>query len=355
MSAGYWWRKVRAVFGREKFAGELDEEMAFHREQMAKELEADGMTPEAAKYAAARQFGNATRLRERSHEVVGFRAETVAQDVRFAVRQLRKNPGFAMTAIAMLALGIGASTAIFGFVDAALIRPLPYTQPKRLVDVDESSPAFPRSNISRADYEDWKGMNTTLSGLDVYTGGGFLLRMGTVSEPVPAARVSDGFFHTLGVEPMLGRDFRPGEDQPGAAKVAMLPWGTWMKRFGGRRDVIGETVSLSGDLYTIVGVLPRSFAFSPRGNSEFWVPLGDKNGCEQRRSCHNLDGVGRLKDGVTGAQARGDLKKIAAQLEKQYPASNSGQGASVQPLAEFIVGKVRAILLMLLAGRDYCW
>jgi len=350
MSASYWWRKVRALFGREQFAGELDEEMAFHREQMARELEAEGMTPEAARYAAARQFGNATRLRERSHEVVGFRAETVALDLRFAVRQLRKNPGFAMTAILMLALGIGASTAIFSFVDAALIRPLPFAQPKRLVDVDESAPMFPRSNLSRDDYDDWKRMNSTLSSLDVYTSGGFLLRMGSVSEPVPAARVSDGFFHTLGVQPMLGRDFRPGEDKPGAAKVAMLPYGTWMKRFGGRGDVIGETVSLSGDAYTIIGVLPRGFAFPPRGNAEFWVPMGDKNGCEQRRSCHDLDGMGRLKDGVTIAEAKADLKKVAAQLEKQFPQSNTGQSASVQTLDEFIVGPIRPILLMLLAG-----
>jgi macrolide transport system ATP-binding/permease protein len=350
MSASYWWRKVRGLFGREKFAGELDEEMAFHREQMAQELETDGMTREAARHAAARRFGNATRLRERSHEVVGFRAETIVLDLRFAVRQLRKNPGFAMTAILMLALGIGASTAIFSFVDAAMIRPLPYMQPKRLVDVDESAPLFPRSNLSRLDYDDWKRMESTLSSLDVYTGFGFLLRNGSVSEPVPAARVSDGFFHTLGVQPMLGRDFRPGEDEPGAAKVAILPYGTWMKRFGGRPNVIGETVSLSGDEYTIIGVLPRSFAFSPSGSAEFWVPLGDRTGCEQRRSCHNLDGVGRLKDGVTVAEARADLKKVAAQLEKQYPDSNTGQSASVQPLEEFIVGSVRPILLTLLGG-----
>jgi predicted permease len=347
---GYWWRKVKLLFGRERFAGDLEEEMGFHREQMAKELEDGGMTPEAARSAAMRQFGNATRMRERSHEVVGFRAETVAQDLRFAVRQLRKSPGFAVTAILMLALGIGASTAIFGFVDAALIQPLPYAQQNRLVDVDESAEAFPRSNISRDDYEDWKRMNTTLQSLDVYTGSGFLLRIGSTSEPIPGARVSDGFFHTLGVQPMLGRDFRPGEDMPGGAKIVMLSYGTWMTRFGGRRDVIGEAVSLSGDPYTIVGVLPRNFAFAPRGGAEVWVPLLDKSSCEQRRSCHDLDGVARLRDGVSLLQARADLQKIAAQLAIQYPTSNTGQGASVQPLSEAIVGKVRPILLTLLAG-----
>ena len=349
-SMGYFWRKVKMLFGREKFAGDLDEEMTFHREQMARELEERGMKPEEARMAAMRQFGNATRMREQSHEMVGFRAETVAQDLRFAWRQLRKSPGFAVTAILMLTLGIGASTAIFGFVDAALIQPLPYAQQNRLVDVDESAAAFPRSNISREDYEDWKRMNTTLQSLDVYNGSGFLLRSGTTAEPVPAARVSDGFFHTLGVQPILGRDFRPGEDKPGGAKVAILSYGTWMMRFGGRRNVIGEKISLSGDPYTIIGVLPRTFAFAPRGGAELWVPLLDKNGCEQRRSCHGLDGVARLRDGVTLSQARADLQKIAAQLAIQYPTSNTGQGASVQPLSEFIVGKVRPILLTLLAG-----
>lgn len=347
---GRLFRKLKLLFARERFSGELDEEIAFHRKQMAAELEGGGMMPEAARYAAMRQFGNTTRVGERSHEMVGFRAETVAQDARFAGRQLRKYPGFAVTATLMLALGIGASTAIFGFVDAALIQPLPYAQPNRLVDVDESAPVFPRSNLSRADYEDWKRMNTTLQSLEVYTGNGYLLRMGSVSKPVQAVRVTDGFFHTLGVQPMLGRDFRPGEDKPGGAKVTILSYATWMERFGGRHDVIGETVSLSGDPFTIVGVLPRDFSFAPRGGSEFWVPLLDRNGCEQRRSCHNLDGVARLRDGVMIEQAQADLQKVAAQLAIQYPDSNTGQGATVQPLSELIVGKVRPILLTLLAG-----
>jgi macrolide transport system ATP-binding/permease protein len=345
-----WLRRLAVLLRRERYGGELDEEMAFHREQAEKEFVAGGMTPEEARFAAMRQFGNATRMRERSHEVMSLRVETVAQDLRFAMRQLRKNSGFATTAILMLALGIGASTAIFSFVDAALIQPLPYAQPTRLVDVDESAPAFPRTNLSRDDYDDWKRMNSTLDSLDVYTGSGFLLRMGSVSEPVPAVRVSDGFFHTLGVQPMLGRDFRQGEDKPGGAKIAMLSYGTWMTRFGGRRDVIGQGVSLNGDPYTIVGVLPKNFAFAPRGGAEFWVPLLDRSGCEQRRSCHNLDGVGRLRSGVTVAQARADLKKIAAQLAAQYPNSNTGQGATVQPLSEQIVGQVQPILLTLLAG-----
>src|SRR3984885_2588608 len=343
-------RKIAVLLRRERFDQELQEEMAFHREQAAKEFEGRGISPEAARYAAIRQFGNATLLKERSHEVIGFRAETVVQDLRFAVRQLRRSPGLAVTAILVLGLGIGASTAIFGFVDALLIQPLPYASPNQLVDVDESSASYPRANLSRDDYEDWKRLNTTLSSLDVYGGGGFLLRIGSLSEPVAASRVSDGFFRTLGVEPMLGRSFRPGEDRPGQPKIVILTYGTWLKRFGGRRDVIGESISLTGEAYTVVGVLPRTFAFPPRAGAELFVPLLDKTGCEQRRGCHNLDGVGRLRNGVSVQAALADLKGIAARLALQYPGTNKGQGASVLPLSEVLVGKLRPTVVTLLAG-----
>ncbi len=344
-------RRLAVLFRRQSFDRDLQEEMTFHQEQTAKEFEAGGIAPEAARYAAIRQFGNATRLQERSREVVAFRAETVAQDLRFAVRQLLRSPGFAVTAILVLALGIGASTAIFGFVDAVLIQPLPYANPNQLVSVDESETLIPRSNLSRYDYEDWKRLNTTLSSFDVYGGTGFLLRTGSISEPIPAARVSDGFFRTLGVEPILGRDFRPGEDRPGQPKIAILSYNTWMKRFGGRRDLIGQSISLSGEAYTVVGVLPRSFAFAPRASAELWVPLLDRrSGCEDRRSCHNFDGVGRLRNGVTVEAASADMKTIAAQLAIQYPGSNKGQSASVVPLSEIVVGKLRPTLVTLLAG-----
>ena len=343
-------RKLSLLFGRKRFHSELDEEMAFHREQAEKELLAAGMSPEAARYAAMRQFGNATRFKERSQEAVGFSAETVVQDVSFALRQLRKSPGFAATAILILALGMGVSVAIFGFVDAALLQPLPYSDPNRLMSVDENSAMFPRSNLSREDYEDWKRLNKSFSSIEVYTGNGYLFRSTDGTVPVPAARVSDGFFRTLGVRPILGRDFSSGEDRPGGPKIVMLSYGTWLKRFSGRRDVVGKTVTLSGDTYTVIGVLPREFAFGPRGNAEFWAPLLDKNGCEQRRSCHNLDGVARLRDGVTPQAALEEMKGIAAQLEKLYPGSNQGQGASVIPLGELVIGNVRPVLLILLGG-----
>jgi len=252
-------RKVARMFGRGRFRAELDEEMAFHRAEVEKEFIAAGMGRDEARYAAMRRFGNETRVRERSFDVIGFRMETVVQDLRFALRQLRRRPGFAVTAILILALGMGVSVAIFGFVDAALLEPLPYAQANRLMAVTEGSTTLPWADISYPDYQDWKRMNKSFSSLDVYTGTGYLLRTASGVAPVQATRVSDGFFTTLGVRPLLGRNFLPGEDRPGQAKIVMLSYGTWLKRFGGRRDVVGQTVDLTGEAYTIVGVLPRSF------------------------------------------------------------------------------------------------
>jgi len=343
-------RKLRILFRRDRFRADLDEEMAFHREQVERELIAEGMPPASARIAAARQFGNTTQLREESQAMIAFPWETIAQDVRFALRQLRQNPGFALTAVFILAIGMGVSVAIFAFVDAAVIQPLPYFEPNRLMDVAENGSMLHRSNLSREDYEDWKRLNHSFTSIDVYGGSGYLLRTPSGSEPVPAARVSGGFFRTLGVIPMLGRDFRPGEDHPGGAKIIMLTYGTWMKRFGSRSEVVGQSVTLDGTAYTIVGVLPREFEFAPRANAEFFVPLLDKNECEQRRSCHNLFGIGRLRDGVTIKAALDEMTAIAAQLAIQYPGSNKGQGAVVEPLSEIIVGPVKPIMLTLLAA-----
>ncbi|MGA2561375.1 MAG: ABC transporter permease [Terracidiphilus sp.] len=338
------------LFRRRRFNSELDEEMAFHREQVEKDLIADGMPAKAARYAAMRQFGNATRVRERSHEVVRFKMETVVQDLRFALRQLRKNPGFALTAILILALGIGASVAIFAFVDAALVKPLPYADPTRLVAVNESTAAFSQNPISYANYVDWKRLNTVFSSMEVFTGTGYAFNTPTGTEPVPGERVSAGFFSTLGVRPVLGRDFRAGEDAAGASPTVLLSYGTWQKRFGGRADVIGESVNLSGEAHTIVGVLPKDFQFAPRDNAEFWVALRPTRECERRRSCHNLSSLARLKDGVSVASALMQMKSIAAELEKEYPGDNRGASASIMPLSESIVGGIRPILLVLLGG-----
>ena len=343
-------RKLGMLIRRERFRSELDEEMAFHRAQREKEFVDAGMTRKAARQAAKRQFGNAAKLREESHEIVGFRWETVAQDLRFALRQLRKNPGFAVTAVVILALGIGASVAIFGFVDAALIKPLPYGNPTRLVGVYESTQECPQCNLSYEDYLDWKKQNSVFDSLEAWTTNGYLLPTPSGAEPVQGMRVSDGFFRALGVTPMLGRDFYAGESTPNASRTVLLSYAAWQTRFGGQRSVIGKSLTLSGDSYAIIGVLPAEFHFPPRGSSEFWTTLHDPNGCEKRRSCHNLYGIARLRGGVSVETALADAKAIARRLELQYPDSNRGQGASVVPLSDVILGNIRPILLVLLAG-----
>ena len=272
------------------------------------------------------------------------------QDLRYALRQLRKSPGFACTAILILALGICASVSIFSFVDAALIKPLPYPNPTRLVEVTESVAAMPRANLSYLDYLDWKRLNQVFSSMDVYNDTGYLLRTRAGTESLWAMRVSDGFFRSLGVVPTLGRDFYAGEDLPAAPKAVMLSYPAWQKRFGGSKNVIGQTVTLSGVPFTITGVLPQTFQFALMGGAELWTTLDATDPCSLRRNCHNLRGIGRLKDGVTVEMALADMKSIARQLELQYPADNRDQGAFVAPLSQVIVADIRPILLVLLGG-----
>ena len=271
----------------------------------------------------------------------------LAQDLRYALRQLWSNPGFAIVSILVLALGLCASTAVFSFLDAALLKPLPYGDPDHLLMVTESSAVLPRAWLSYYNYLDWKKLNQVFSSLDAYHVTGYLLSTPNKVELVHAVRVSDGFFRTLEVTPVLGRDFRTGEDLPQASQTVMLSYATWQKRFGGRSDVISQRVTLSGVPYTIIGVLPASFEFAPQGNAEFWTTLHDNDYCGLHRGCHNLIGIGRLKKGIRVETARADMKMIAAQLETQYPADNRGQTSFVEPLAEVLVSGIRPVLLAL--------
>src|SRR3984957_8124429 len=275
---------------------------------------------------------------------------TLVQDLKYSLRQLRRNLGFACTSILILSLGICASVAIFGFVDAAMIKPLPYSNPNRLVFATGSVSTIPRANLSYPDYVDWKKLNTVFSSLEEFDFSGYLLRTPSGTEPIKAMRVSDGFFRTLGITPLLGRDFYAGEDLPSAPNAVILSYATWQKRFGGKKDAVGETVALSGVPYTIVGVLPREFQFALAGDREFWATFHADDSCARRRTCHNLYGIGRLKDGFTVEAARAEMKGIAHQLELQYPAENNGQGAYVEKLSNVMLADIRPILLMLLAG-----
>ncbi len=184
---------------------------------------------------------------------------SLLQDIRYALRQLRKSPGFSAVAVLTLGLGICSSTAIFAFVDAALLKPLPYKDSPRLVALFESIPLGPRYHLSWPDYVDWKKLNTVFSTFDVYENDGFLINTPQGAQRVAGARVSDGFFRTLGVTPVLGRDFRPAEGEPAEPRAALLSYAAWQKRYGGRNDVVGLTVILDDKPTTIVGVLPADF------------------------------------------------------------------------------------------------
>jgi predicted permease len=343
--------RLQSLFSRSQAEQELDEELRYHLARQIEEDIAAGMQPDEARRAARRLLAGVEQRKEECRDARGVNIlDHLVQDLRFALRQLWKSPGFTATAVLVLGLGMGASVAIFAFVDAALIQPLPFRDPARLVDVTERTRQIPRASLSYLDYLDWKRLNTVFSSLEVHNGRGYMLRTAHGTELVVGARVSDGFFRTLGIIPALGRDFYAGEDLPEAPHTVILSHAAWQKRFGGRLDVIGQTISLSAIPHTVVGVLPADFQFAPRGGAELWTTLHPAGNCDLRRSCHNLSGIARLREDVAIETARAEIQSIARQLETQYPDSNRDQGASVLPLMEVIVGDIRLVLLVLLGG-----
>ena len=344
--------RLRSLFFRANVDQELDEELRYHLEREIDEKITAGMKPEEARYAALRSVSNIEQRKEECRDMRGLSPiDNIAQDFRYAVRQLRKSPAFACTAIFVLALGISSTVAIFGFVEAALIKPLPYADQSRLVAAFESSPGTPRAWLSYADFADWKHLNSVFSSIDAYAlNGSFTLNAANGAEQVSGTRVSAGFFHTLGVAPILGRDFRTGEDAPDAPPTVMLSYTAWQKRFGGNRDVLGRSLTVNGSPSVVIGVLPANFQFAPY-SGDFWTTLRSTGSCEQHRSCHNLTVIARLKDGLSIQAASADMRSIAQQLQRQYPDTNRiFGGANLVPLRDFIVGDVRPVLLILLSG-----
>jgi|HubBroStandDraft_6_1064221.scaffolds.fasta_scaffold06171_3 macrolide transport system ATP-binding/permease protein len=328
----------------QEFAEEIESHLQMHIEDNLRA----GMDPKQARREALLKLGGveSTTQAYRDESTLPF-IETLSQDLRYTIRQLRKNPGFAVTAILVLTLGIGATVAIFSFVDAALIKPLPYRDPSRLAVIFTSIPLGPRFHLSFPDYYDFKKQNKVFSSFEVYDSNGFGLSTPVGTEQAPGARVSAGFFRTLGVAPILGRDFVDGEDKPSAPRTVLLSYAAWQKRYGGRAEVLGQTVTLDDHPNTIVGVLPRDFHFAPAEPAEFWTAEHDESPC---RGCHWLFGLARLRDGVTIQMAAADMSSLARQLEIQYPDSNHGDGSTVVGLTEVIVGDIRPILLVLLWG-----
>ena len=277
--------------------------------------------------------------------------ETLWQDLRYGARQLLRSPGFTIVAVLTLTLGIGATTAIFTVFHATLLRPLPYESPDGLVHLWEVSSRqdFDRMEASYPNYIDWKEQSTTLTGLGGYGGAGFTVVAGDTVERISATRVTANFFSVLGVKPILGRDFLPQEDQPGQRSV-LLTHDYWQGRFAAAPDIVGRTLNLNGQPWTIVGVLPADFQFPLRGASEAWVTLDMNPDQQNRRSLHWLNVVARLKSGTTRGQAEEELRAIQQRLAARHSETNSGQSARVVPLRDEITGRVRPLVLVLMAA-----
>ena len=341
--------RLGGLFGSARQERELTDELDSHVQLHTEDNMRAGMSPQQARRAALIHLGGAEKTRQayRDRSTLPL-LENLLQDLHFALRQLGRNPGFAVTAILILTLGISANVAIFAFVDAALIKPLPYRQPNRLVALFESIPSGPRYHLSLPDFRDWQKQNTVFSSLAVYGKyHGFTLSTAQGTEQVEGESVSDGFFQTLGVVPALGRDFRAGEDLPSAQRTVLLSYAAWQKRYGGSSDAVGKVVDLDGEGTLIIGVLPKDFHFAPAEPADFWGIIHEDQDC---RACHSAYAIGRLKDGVGLQAASAQMKLIAKQIEKQNPDTNRDRGAYLLPLTDLIVGDVRPILLLLLSG-----
>ncbi|MBA3833445.1 MAG: ABC transporter permease [Chthoniobacterales bacterium] len=277
--------------------------------------------------------------------------ETLLQDIRFGVRMLLKNKGFTFVAVAALALGIGASTAIFSVVDAVLLRPLPYANPERIVSFDAINPpaGITDGNLSAPDFSDWQKRSDALERAALFVSAGAILAP-EKSEPVhvPRAVVTSDFFPALGVQPALGRSFRPEEDKVAAEPVALLGYNLWHRFFGADPKVIGQRTSVNGRMMTVVGVMPAGFAF-PNGDTEIWSSL-QVNPAEEARDNRSFEAVGRLKAGVSLEQAQAQLSAINARLAQQFHETNKGWDVHLFRLQDRLVREVRPYLLALLGA-----
>ena len=284
---------------------------------------------------------------------------SLPQDLRYGARVLAKSPGFSLIAILTLALGIGANTAIFSVVNGVLFNPLPFHQPDQLVSMFQEIPNFKNGSISYPNFTDWRRMNTTFAGMAAYRSTGFNLSGNGEPERLHGEMISAGFFEILGVNPIMGRTFTADEDRLGANPTAMITEGLWKRKFGGRKDIIGQRMILDDVGRTIVGVVPSSFHLHiqnfQRGGplNDVYVPVGEYNEPKfygERAAGWGLDAIGRLKPGVTLQQAREDMERVSRDLTAAYPDVNSGKKANILSLKDEMVGNMRPILFILLGA-----
>ena len=274
--------------------------------------------------------------------------ETLIQDIRYAVRTLRKNPGFALVAVLALTLGIGANTAIFTVLNAVLLKPLPYPDSRRLIFLSERAPQLEGMSISYPNFLDWRQQNNVFEHIGVYRREAFTLSMHDQPEQIVGAMVSADLFSALKVKAALGQLFSAEEDRPGGEPVVLLSYGLWLRGFGADPGIVGLKLNLSGKPYTVIGVMDADYAFPSR--AEFWIPVGlrySDPGWQSRGNHPGLYGIARMRSGITIEQARAEMDTIATRLEQQYPDSNSGARVSVNTMLDTFVRDIRPVLLVL--------
>ena len=349
-------RRLSLLVRREKFRDELDEEMMFHRAQAAKDLEGDGMTPKAARLAAMRQFGNATKMKEHSHEEIGFRFETVVQDLRYAIRQLWMNPGFTVVITLTLALSIGANSAIFSVIDAVLLKSLPYPEADRLMRLFLSNSSYPEFPLNPWDFHDFRERNRSFESLAAYTRADMQLSGSGNPVRLNAFGVTAGYFHTLGLKPRLGQEFDAKAEITGNGKQVILSDRLWRSNFAADPGVVGRKITINMQPYTVVAVMPPGTEHP--GNNYHAVAFGNGvdlwwsftfDGSRTDRGSHFIEGIGRLKPGVTAEQAKAEMNAIMTQLGRENE-DDQGWQVLVIPLYEEIVGANRRMLVVLLGA-----
>jgi putative ABC transport system permease protein len=353
--------RLRGLLRRGAVEREMEDELALHLEMEADANVRRGMSPEAARRQAVLALGGVEGTKEAVRDSRGVRPlEDLVRDVRFAFRSFARTPGFTLTAVLVLALGIGATTAIFSAVRAVVLRPLPFAEPQRLYTLWESSPETGGEGqmVSPANYLDWKERVASFADVEAY-GSPWQAPITGLDQPVALRTlpVTGGLFSMLGVRPMLGRGFTEAESWAGATWRAgetplLLSADTWRNVFGGDASVIGASVTLNGGPARVVGVMPEGFAF-PEEGVQLWVPFGwadEARGAAWFRRSHSVWPVARLADGATPDRAAAELHAVAAQLEREHPETNRPGGAGMSPLHDFLLGDTRTPLLVLLAA-----
>lgn len=262
-------------------------------------------------------------------------------DLKFALRSLAKSPGFASIAILTLALGIGANSGVFSYLSTMLVRPLPVPEVRELVFISEHSEQVPGMSVSWPNYLDWRERQKSFTHLGIFRGQSFNYVGPAETERISGAQFSHDMLAAIGVAPRLGRWFSAEEDKPGAERTALISEGFWQRAFGSRPDVLGEKITLSGESYTIIGVMPANYRF-PTGNAEVWIPFGLFGDLNMNRGNHpGLYAIGRLKPGATIETARADMLAVAKQLEQEYPQSNTGNSVTLQPVVDRVFGQAK--------------